>query len=81
MDRVARSPTYRRASLKERAAAAVVAVFVSSMTLGTVMALYSSPDSDVLTARVEESEGGGEAIGPRSQIPARPCVTKPWLCA
>ena len=82
MARACRAPTFHRPSLKVRAVAAVVAVVVSSTTLGTVMALYGNPDGTTLVALSAEPEGEVEPIGPRSQIPTPPCVTKPWLrCA
>jgi len=82
MARARRAPTFDRPSLKVRAAAALVAVVVSATTLGTVLALYGEPDSAVLIARAAEPVGEDEPVGPRSHIPTRPCVTKPWLwCA
>jgi hypothetical protein len=81
MERVSRAPAFRRASLQARATAAVVAVFVSSMTLGTVVALYGTPDSGVLTAHAEQPDGEAGTLGPRSHLPTPPCVTKPWRCA
>ena len=82
MARACRAPTFHRPSLKVRAVAAMVAVVVSSTTLAAVLALYGEPDSAVLIARAAEPVGEDEPIGPRSHIPTRPCVAKPWLlCA
>ena len=81
MARAGRAPAFHRPSLKVRAAAALVAVVMSSTTLATVMVLYGSPDSAVLVARAAEPAGDVDPLGPRSQIPTPPCVTKPWLCA
>ena len=81
MARACRTPAFRRSSLKVRAATALAAVVLSSTTLGAVMALYGVPDGATLVARTAEPEGDVEALGPRSQVPARPCLTKPWLCA
>jgi len=82
MARARRAPALGRPSLKVRAAAALVAVVMSSMTLGTVTALYGTPDSAVLVARAAEPVGEDEPIGPRSHIPTRPpCVANPGLCA
>ena len=82
MARACRTPAFRRPSLKVRAATALVAVVLSSTTLGAVMALYGNPDGTVLMASAVEPVDEGEPLGPRSHIPTRPCVTKPWLwCA
>jgi len=82
MARASRAPAFHRPSLKVRATAALVAVVLSSTTLGTVMALYGSPDSAVLIARAAEPAGEDEPTGPRSQIPTRPCVAGSWVfCA
>jgi hypothetical protein len=81
MARACRAPTLHRPTLKVRAAAALVAVVVSSTTLGTVLALYGEPDSAALIARAAEPVGEIEPARPRSHIPTRPCVAKQWLCA
>jgi hypothetical protein len=81
MARACRAPAFHRLSRKLRAAAALVAVVVSSATLGTVVALYSNADSAVLTARAAEPVDEVDLVGPRSYLPTRPCAAKPWLCA
>jgi hypothetical protein len=80
MARVRRASTFHRRSLKVRAAAALAAVVVSSTALGTVLAIYGTPDSAVLIAVAAEPVDDVDPLGPRSHIP-RPCVAKPWLCA
>ena len=81
MVRASRAPSFRRPSLKVRAAVALAAVVVSSTTLGTVLALYGEPDSAVLVARASEPADDIEPVDPRSHIPTRPCLANWFLCA
>jgi len=81
MARACRAPAFHRPSLKVRAAAAVVAMLVSSTTLWIVTALFDNPDSAVLIARAAEPESEVEPMGPPSHTPTRPCAAKPWRCA
>lgn len=81
MARACRTLTFHRPSLRVRAAAAVVAVVVSSTMMGALVTLYGDPDIAVLTARAAEPEGQFAAMGPRSHIPTRPCLTNSRRCA
>ena len=59
--RCKRNPTFDRASLRVRAAAAVAAVVVSATSLGAVLALYADPGIAISTARAAPRDGQAAA--------------------